>query len=108
CAGSAAARAGDLLEESHVGIVEYSDIRDLVTADRDAPRPHAERPTRVPLAVDAGGLEDAGMHHARAQDLDPARALARGAARAAADAALHVHLGRRLRERKERRAEARA
>src|SRR6185436_7152403 len=38
------------------------------------------------------------MHHARAEDLDPPRALAHRAPNAAADPALHVHLGRGLRE----------
>src|SRR6185503_11417193 len=85
-----------------------SDIRNLVSADRDARRPHAERPAGVLLAVDAGRVEHRGMYHAGAEDFDPPRALARRAPDAAADAALHVHLGRGLGEREVGRAEASA
>src|SRR5581483_9355806 len=54
----------DLLQESHVGIVENSDIRYSIPADGDARRPHDERPAGVALTVDARSLEHGGMHHA--------------------------------------------
>ena len=58
------------------------------------------------MAVDAAHLQHPGVHHARAQHLDPAGALAHAAARALAVRAGQIHLGGRLREGEEGRAEA--
>src|SRR5690349_379922 len=97
----------DLLEEAHVRVIQQADVRDAVARERDAGRSHAEGPARVPLGIETRGLEHLWMHHARAEDLDPARVLAHRAAGAVADAALDVHFGRGLREREEARTEAR-
>ena len=69
----------DLLQESHVGIVEQADVGNAVAQHGDARRAHAECPSRVSLAVDAGGLEHVRMHHAGSEDLHPSGALAAGA-----------------------------
>ena len=100
------ARPRELREEAHVALVEQADVGNAVAQHGDALRPHAEGEAGVPLGVDAAVLEHLGMHHAAAEDLHPAGALAGGAAAAAAELAAHVHLGRRLGEREERGPEA--
>src|SRR5262245_14022756 len=103
---SARRRLGDLLEESHVRIVENANVGNSVSADGDARRSHAERPARIALAVEPRGFEDRRVNHARAEDLDPSGPLARGTAGAAANATLHVHLGGRFGEREVARTKA--
>src|SRR5687768_1883393 len=97
----------ELLQEPNIGIVEDSDVGDVVAQHRNPRGPHAEGPARITLVVDPCRLEDGWMDHARAQDLHPSRALAPGTSRAVTELALDIHLGRRLRERKKARTEAR-
>ena len=98
--------ACELREEAHVALIEQPDVGHAVAQHRDAGRPHAEREAGVALRVDAALLEHARMHHAAAENLHPAGALAGTAAGAMTELALHVHLRRRLGEREERGAEA--
>ena len=50
-------RSGELLQESHVRLVEQPDVRDAVAEHGDPGRPHAEREARVPLGIVAHALE---------------------------------------------------
>src|SRR4029434_193574 len=96
----------ELSQEAQVVLEEQPKIVDAVFEHRDALDPHAKRPAGDLLGVVADVPQYLRMHHARAQDLEPAALLAEPATGAAADEAQHVHLGRRLREREERRPEA--
>src|ERR1700682_5354726 len=44
-----AASSGDLVKESHVGIVENPYVGDVVAKHRDPGRSHPERPAAVPI-----------------------------------------------------------
>src|SRR5665647_1528673 len=98
---------GELLEKGDVGIVLDADVRDAEALERDARGAHAKRPPRILLRIESCGLEDRGMHHAAAEDFDPAGLLAGCTPRALADLARHIHLGARLREGEEARTKAR-
>ena len=67
--------------------IEQPDVGNAVAQHRDALRAHAEGEAGVALGVDAAVLEHRRMHHAAAEDLHPAGALARGAAAPAAELA---------------------
>src|SRR5262249_60335732 len=95
----------ELSKDAQVVAEERPETVDAVLEHRDALDPHAERPARALLGVVADVPQDLRMHHARAEDLEPAALLAEPAAGAAADEAQHVDLGRRLGEREERRPE---
>ena len=97
----------ELAQEALVALEEEAQVREAVLQQRHAVDPEAEREARVLLGIDRDALQDARVHHARAHDLDPARALALSAARSLAEDAAHrdVHAG--LDEREERRDEPR-
>src|SRR5262247_420140 len=99
---------GELKQEAHVVLEEQTDVVDLVLEDGHPLHAHAEGPARNLLGIVAHVAQDVGMHHARAQDLDPTSVLAEPAARAAALEAEHVRLRGGLREGEERGAEAHA
>src|SRR5215470_300594 len=105
---SAVRRGRELREEAHVVLEEQADVVDLVLEDGHALHAHAEGPPRDFLRIVAHVAQDVGMHHARAQDLDPPPVLAEPAAGAAALEAEHVRLRGGLREGEERGAEAHA
>src|SRR5262249_18877562 len=90
-----------LLEESKVVFEEQSNVRDLMTEDRDAFDADAPGEARVPLRVVADGLEDRRMDHAASTQLDPAGLLAHRASASAALPAAHVELCARLGVREE-------
>src|SRR6185503_21264096 len=84
---------------------------DVVAEHRHALDADAEGEAGVALGIDAGVLEDDGMDHAAAEDLDPSRVLAEAAASALAvglhaEDAADVDLGARLDEGEVARAEA--
>src|SRR5215471_2267950 len=101
-------RCRELREEAHVVLEEQADVVDLVLEDGHALHAHAKGPARDFLRVVAHVAQDVGMHHARAQDLDPPPMFAEPAAGAAALEAEHVRLRGGLREGEERGAEAHA
>ena len=92
-------RRGELLEEAGVVLEIEADVVGLVLEHGHALDAETEGKAGIFLAVDAAVLQHVGIHHAAAEDLDPAGVLAQGAPFAAADVARHVHLRRRLRER---------
>ena len=98
-------RPRPLPEEAQVVVEEEADVVDAVLEHGDSLDAHAERPASHGLGVVAHVPEHVRVHHARAEDLEPAVLLADPAPAAAAEEAEHVHLGRRLGERKEGRAE---
>src|SRR3990172_5769426 len=104
--GRGTGEGAELAEEAQVVLEEEPDIVDAVLEHGDALDAHAEGPARHLLGVIAHIAEHVGMHHARAQDLDPPILLADAAALAPAEEAEHGHLGGGLREREERGAEA--
>jgi hypothetical protein len=71
---------GKLLQKSEVVLVEHPDVLDAVLEHRDALHAEAEREATDLLRVVADRLEDGRMHHAAAEDLEPAGALADAAA----------------------------
>src|SRR3954454_19013035 len=108
----------ELLQDADVVLEELAQVGDAVLEHRDPLDPHAEREAlheiRV-IAVRLDEAEDVGIHHPRAQDLDPARSLAdrvpravRELARATAVKARDVDLDARFREREEAGAKSRA
>src|SRR5450830_1338138 len=97
--------SGDLVQESHIRIVQNPYVGDVVAEHRDARRAHAERPAGVAIGVESRGIDHSRMHHPGAEYLHPAGALAAWAPRPVTQLALHIHLGRRLREREIARAE---
>src|SRR5262244_1076295 len=99
---------GELRQEAHVVLEEQTDVVDLVPENGHPLHAHAEGPARDLLGIVAHVAQDVGMHHAGAQNLDPASVLAEPAARATALEAEHVHFRGRLREGEERGAEAHA
>ena len=72
----------------------------------DALDAETERKAGVLFGIDAAAGEDVRMNHARAEDLDPALALAEAASLAAAGEAGYIDLSRRLGEREVVRTEA--
>ena len=74
----------ELLEEAQVVLVEQPDVVDAVLQHRDALDAHAEREAGDLLRVVADRFEHGRMHHAAAEDLEPAGLLADAAAAAAA------------------------
>src|SRR5436190_23064497 len=90
--------AAELLEEANVALVEQPDVGDAVHGHRRPVDPEAEREARIAFGVVSHVLQHGRMHHAGAEDLDPAVA-AHPAPRAAADEARHVDLRPRLHER---------
>src|SRR5262244_1574419 len=97
---------GELREEAHVVLEEQTDVVNLVLENGHPLHAHAEGPARDLLGIVAHVAQDVGVHHAGAQNLDPASMLAEPAARAAALEAEHVHLRGRFREGEERGTEA--
>src|SRR5690242_8477516 len=102
----------ELLQKPHVAIKKQLDVVHSVLEDRHPIGSHAEGESRNFLRVVAVVLYELKyiwIHHPAAQDLDPARGLARAAglaaphAFAAADEARHHHFGAWFGERKERR-----
>ena len=79
-----------------------------VAQHREALDAHAEGVALPARRVDAAGGQHVRVHHAAAEDLEPAGLLADAAAGAVAEHALDVDLGRRLGEREVRRPEAQA
>src|SRR5262249_19461980 len=83
------ALSSELLQEPQVVVEEQAQVRDAVLEHRDALDAHAEREAlhlvRV-VAVLAHVAKHVRVDHARAEDLDPARALAQAARRAVARA----------------------
>src|SRR5260370_40635852 len=65
----------------------------------DALLPHPKVKPLNPARIVAAVLEDDGVDHARAHDLEPAGSLAQATTFARAHEAIHVHLDARLRER---------
>ena len=96
------------MQETHIVVIEEPQIVDTVRKHGDALNPHTEGETRDLLGIVAAHLEDVRMHHARTEDLQPARALADAAALAVAHDARDVNLRARLGERKKARTEAHA
>src|SRR4030065_656964 len=94
-----------LLQESQVVLVEQPQVVPPIAHHREALNTESESKAGIALAVDAHVPEYFRMHHAAAQDLQPASPLAHTATAAAADHAFDVGLGRRLGEREERRTE---
>ena len=93
-------------EEAQVVFVEQANVIDVPLEDGDAFEAHAKREARHAVGVVADVLEHRRVHHAAAENLDPARALADGTSSALAADAADVHLGARLRIREEAGAEA--
>src|SRR5947199_4044774 len=91
----------ELLQESQIVLVEQPDVLDLAAQDRDALDADAPREAGVLLGIVADRLEHGGVHHAAAQDLDPAASFAHRAAGAVARPAADVHFGARLGVREE-------
>src|SRR5262249_58735828 len=90
---------------AQVVVVEHPEIVQLVTQQRHPIDPHAEREAAHALGIVATCAQDVGMDHSRAEDLEPAAALAypAGGIRGAGGAldAGDVDLGARLGEREE-------
>src|ERR1044072_8723348 len=95
-----------LFQEPEVVLVEQPDVLDLVAQDGHPLDAHAPREAGVLLRVVADRFEHCRVHHASAENLDPAGLLAHRAAGAVARPAADVDLGARLRVGKEARAEA--
>src|ERR1035441_911765 len=81
----------ELLQKPHVILVEEADVSDAIADHRDALDAEAERPARPGFRVVADVLEDLGMHHAAAGDLEPF--LAHLAGQRAAEIYLEAGLG---------------
>src|SRR5215472_4003445 len=109
CERRASSRHGpELLEKAQVVLVEQPDVVDLVLQNGDALDAHAEGPARHLFRIVADVAQHVGMHHAGAEDLEPAALLAEATPVAAALEARHVGLRGRLGEREEGRPEAQA
>src|SRR5262249_19489660 len=89
----------ELLQEPQVVRPELADVVQAVQQHRDSLRAHAEREAAVPLRVVAAVAQHHRIPHARAENFQPAGALAQAAPSAAADDAVHVHFDARLGER---------
>src|SRR5262245_22397940 len=88
----------ELAEEAQVVLEEEADVVDPVLEHGHALDAHAERPPGDVFGIVAHVAQDLRMHHARTQDLQPARLLAYPTARARAGEAEDIDLGRRLGE----------
>ena len=86
-------RPSHRLQKPHVSPQQQPDIRHAVAQQRDPVRPHPEGPAGVALRIEMHVLEHRLVHHPAAEDLHPARSLARGTAAPVAELALDVHLG---------------
>ena len=84
-------RSLKLRQEADVVLVEMTDVVDVVLQHGDTLHAHTEGKAAVHGGVDAAHLQHVGMHHARAQDLDPALVLAQTAALATADEAGDIY-----------------
>ena len=91
-------RGLELPQEAYVVLEVQPQVLDLPLEHGDALNAHSESESGVLLGVDAAGVEDVGIHHSGAHDLEPACALADVAALAAADVAADVHFGAGLGE----------
>src|ERR1700677_1793390 len=92
-----------LSQESHIARIELSNFADAVLHHCDALEPHAEGEAGDLLGVvcglpDGSEGEDRRVHHAAAEQLDPAGVLAFAAALAAAEDAADLHIGTGLGE----------
>src|SRR5690606_19547089 len=85
----------ELLEEAQIVLEEQPQVVHPVAQHREPLDAHAERIAAVLLRIDAHVVQDVRMHHAAAEDLEPAAGLRPD-----------IDLGRRLREREVRRTEA--
>src|SRR4051812_32722734 len=88
-----------LFQEAQVVAVEETDVVDAVFHHGDALRAHAEGEALDALGIVARVAQHERMHHARAEELDRAAALADATARAATDVALDGHVEAGLHER---------
>src|SRR5687768_13480704 len=95
-ARTAGPSCGELLEEPEIVLVEQADVVDAVFQHRDAFDAGAEGESRIAFGVVADGLEQRGVNHSAAEDLQPARVLADRTAFAAAALAADIDLGARL------------
>ena len=81
----------ELFYETHVVFIEKSDVVDSVFEHGYTLNAHTESETGVLFGINAAYLENGGMYHSTAQDLDPAGSLAYSASLASALEAGHVH-----------------
>src|SRR5258706_8698774 len=95
----------ELLQKPQVVLVEQPNVLDLIAQDRDALDADAPREAGVLLRVVADRFEHGRVHHAAAEDFDPAGLLAHRTAGAVARPAADVHFGARLGVREEARPE---
>src|SRR5262249_33521332 len=100
-------RPRELPQEALVPLEEQAQVGEAVVQERDAVDAEAEGEARELLGIERDALEHPRMHHPRAHDLDPTRALALRAARALAEDAAHRDVDPGLDEREERRDEPR-
>src|SRR4029077_3978398 len=96
----------ELLQKSQIILVYQPDVLHLIAQNRNALDAEAPREARVLFRVVAYRFEDRRVHHAAAEDLDPAAALAHRAAGAVARPAADGDLGARLAVREGARAQA--
>src|SRR5688500_15580114 len=92
---TASVAGSELAEEADVVLDEQADVVDAVLAHGDPLDAEAEGPAGVFFGVDAARLEDVGVDHPAAAELDPLAAVFEP----------DVHLGRRLGEGEEAGAE---
>ena len=81
----------ELFYETHVIFIEKSDVVDLVFEHCYTLNAQSESKTGLLFGINASYLENGGMYHAAAKDLDPAGSLAYSASLASALEAGHVH-----------------
>src|SRR5215216_3896376 len=91
----------ELLEKSHIPIVQQTDVWNSKAQHGDSMRPHPKGPSGVALGIDPRVLEHRRMHHPAAEDFHPAGAFAGRTPGPMAQLAFHVHLRGRFGERKE-------
>src|SRR5689334_5847054 len=89
----------ELLQKPHIVPPEVTDVVDLVAQHELAFRTHAPGVARIDPRVVTAILQHVRVHHAAAEDLEPAGVLAYLAAGAAAYEAFHIHFGGWFRER---------
>src|SRR4029079_14898605 len=97
----------ELLQESHVRIVQQPYIGKRVPQHCNACRSHSESPAGVFLRINSGGFENVRMHHPRAEDFHPSCAFACSASCSVTELALDIHFCGRLGEREITRTESR-
>src|SRR5262249_54862503 len=93
----------ELREEAGIVLEEHADVRHAVAHHRDALDAHSEGEAGPLLRIDAARLEDDGVDHSAAKDLDPTGVLADVASCTRsvllpAEGAPHVDLGAGLDE----------